>query len=218
MPCWQRTFRTPLLRSTVARSKKEAQENRHMFRNLMPSHAPRKTYRDIADGFDRMGMVVPGLTPGYPNFLAAGLPGGGPMDPAYAQFLAQGCAVPCCPPPVETVGRVTLVGFPRVCIEACGCETIETSVCGPFTLTNLFIPSKIACSLAITRFRVGCWDMLVNCDPVPAELFSCCELDENMFGARPVDANSPICITVENDDDDSVRFEGAVKGVLCEPC
>lgn len=205
-----------------------------MFMSPHASHAPRKTYRDIADRFDRMGNVLPGLTPGWPNVpygLAAAYaqhPGfAGPMmppgtggigDPAYAAFLAGGCAVPCCPPPAETVGRVTLVGFPRICIGGCDCETVETSVCGPFTLTNLFIPAKIASCLSITRFRIGCWDLLVNCDPVPAELFSCCELDENMFGARPVDANSPICITVENECEDDIQFAGAVKGVLCEPC
>ena len=191
-------------------------------RNLMPtSHVPRKSYRDIADGFDRMGnFPVPGLAygAGFGGFPAPGL-AVNPGDPAaYAAYLASGCALPCCPTPVETVGRVTLVGFPRVCIPGCECETVETSVCGPFTLTNLFIPAKIASCLSITRFRIGCWDLLVNCDPVPAELFSCCELDENMFGARPVDANSPICITVENECEEDIKFEGAIKGVLCEPC
>ena len=210
-----------------------------MFMRPNPHAAPRN-YRDIADAFDRMGNFVPGMSPGFanplygaaalqglvpaagPSFGALGFPSVNPMglDPAaaYAAYLQAGCTLPCCPPPMETVGRVTLVGFPRVCIPGCDCETIETSVCGPFTLTNLFIPAKIASCLSITRFRIGCWDLLVNCDPVPAELFSCCELDENMFGARPVDANSPICLTVENECKDNIPFEGAIKGVLCEPC
>ena len=185
------------------------------------SHAPRQNYRDIADQFDRMGNMA-FANPAFAGFAgnpaaAAAMMQATGMDPATAAALACG-AGPCCPVPEPTVGRVTLVGFPKVCIPGCDCETVETSVCGPFTLTNLFIPEKIASCLSITRFRIGCWDLLVNCDPVPAELFSCCELDDNMFGARPVDANSPICLTVENECKADIPFTGAIKGVLCDAC
>lgn len=208
-------------------------------RQPVPQHAPRQTYRDIADAFDRMGNFNPGLFMGNPAMgnpvVAAAMMQGLtrndlPSAPAgidaatWAQMVQcvppppLACNIGCCPPPAEVVSRVTLVGFPKICIPGCDCETVETSVCGPFTLTNLFIPAKIASCLSITRFRIGCWDLLVNCDPVPAELFSCCDLDDNMFAARPVDANSPICLTVENDCKADIPFEGAIKGLLCEPC
>ena len=206
----------------------------------VPQHAPRQTYRDIADAFDRMGNFNPAFfgAPGVVNpvqlqgLLASlqnqsqipSMPPNG-IDPQTWAAMTQcvppaplACNIGCCPPPAEVISRVTLVGFPKVCIPGCDCETVETSVCGPFTLTNLFIPAKIASCLSITRFRIGCWDLLVNCDPVPAELFSCCDLDDNMFAARPVDANSPICLTVDNDCKADIPFEGAMKGLLCEPC
>ena len=94
---------------------------------------------------------------------------------------------------------------------------IETTVCGPFTLTGLFIPLKIATFLSITRLQVGC-NILVNCDPIPAELFSCWEVDENLIAAPTVEANSPICLEVESDSKHVIEFRGAIRGLLCVSC
>ena len=187
----------------------------------------RQNYNDISDAYDRMGnfgfgggggpasLVGPNLLLNTQVLTSLGL------NEMQINAILSSCGTSmCCPQPAEsTVGRLALVGLPAQCIPACACgEVVETTVCGPFTLTNLYIPPKIACCLALTRFRIGCWDLLVNCDPIPAELFACCELDENQFGARPVEANSPICLTFDNKCKADIEFEGALKGVICDVC
>ena len=139
-------------------------------------------------------------------------PGEGPLA------LGACGATACCPVAQPTRAYERVVGLPRVCIDGCECETIETSVCGPFTMTGLYISPKVAHFLSITRLQVGCNNILVNCDPIPAELFSCCEIDENIITAPTVEANSPICIEVDNESKHELEFKGALKGLLCVSC
>ena len=190
--------------------------NKHMF-------APpvvRKNYRDIPGQYDRMGQMAafapsgfaPGGFPGFQGVVPLGVPGDGPLS------LGACGAAACCPVAPATRAYERIVGLPRVCIAGCDCETVETAVCGPFTLTGLYIAPKVAHFLSITRLQVGCHNILVNCDPIPAELFSCCEVDENLITAPTVDANSPICIEVDNERTHEIEFKGAVKGLLCVSC
>ena len=184
-----------------------------------PQFAPRRTFRDIPDQYDRMGQVmiptadptrawqVPVADPNMPVIF----PGNG--------FALNACgATACCPVEQPTRAYERVVGLPRICIPGCDCETVETSVCGPFTLTGIYIAPKVAHFLSITRLQVGCNNLLVNCDPIPAELFSCCEIDENVITAPTVDANSPICLELDNESNKELEFKGALKGLLCVAC
>lgn len=181
-------------------------------------------YRDIADSAPRTGNCGPSF---MPQMAQAGQQFG-PLagNPAALQALAAAgidttpfCGYNCCPVPEPTTGAPKLVGLPDVCIPGNECGVvIETSVCAPFTVLGLFIPDTIARCLSLTRFRVGCSDLLINCDPIPAELFSCCEIDENMLGGTTVAANSPICLTFDNKCKAEIEFEGAIKGIACMAC
>ena len=191
-------------------------------------------YSDIADNAPRTGYAQPGYAPqgyapqGYgPQTGRMWGPGQGfqglqYMDgtvPVDAGAMGWPCATECCPVPPPTTGAPKLVGLPDVEIPACSCGVVvETSVCAPFTVLGLFIPDTIARCLSLTRFRVGCSDLLINCDPIPAELFSCCEIDENMLGGTTVAANSPICLTFDNKCKADIEFEGAIKGIACMAC
>ena len=191
--------------------------NKHTF-----AQPARKNYRDIPGQFDRMGQQMgnpfaPAAPPGFPG----GFPGFQGMVPGVPtnEFGLNACgATACCPVAQPTRAYERIVGLPRVCIDGCDSETIETSVCGPFTMTGLYIAPKVAHFLSITRLQVGCNNILVNCDPIPAELFSCCEVDENLITAPTVEANSPICLEVENESQREIEFKGAVKGLLCVSC
>ena len=193
--------------------------NKHTF-----AQPARKNYRDIPGQYDRMGQVTPFAPAGFaPAGFAPGFAGG--MVPAGFSagnenpFGLNACgATACCPVPQPTRAYERVVGLPRVCIGGCDSESIDTSVCGPFTMTGLYIAPKVAHFLSITRLQVGCNNILVNCDPIPAELFSCCEVDENIITAPTVDANSPICLEVENESQREIAFRGAIKGLLCVSC
>ena len=196
--------------------------NKH---NIAPFAQParNKNYRDIPGAFDRMGQQMPFAPGGFaPGFAGPGFPPGFPgLVPTVTanEFGINACgAAACCPVPPATRSYERPLGLPRVCIPGCDSETIDTNVCGQFTLTGLYIAPKAAHFLSIKRFRVGCNDILAGCDPIPAELFSCCEVDDNLITAPTVEANSPICIEVENESDREVRFRGALKGLLCTSC
>lgn len=187
--------------------------NKHTF-----AQPARKSYRDIPGQYDRMGQQVafaPQFAQGFG--FPQGFNGGMVAGDAGAVLGPCGAAA-CCPVPTATRSYLRPLGLPRVCIDGCDSETIETSVCGPFTLTGLYIAPKVAHYLSITRFRVGCNDILAGCDPIPAELFSCCEVDENLITAPTVDANSPICLDVENESRNEIEFKGALMGLLCTSC
>ena len=188
--------------------------NKHMF-----AQPARKNYRDIPGQYDRMGQVLPFAQPGFAPAGFPGFPGLVRQGITNDGVVLDACGTAaCCPVPTPTRAYERVVGLPRVCIDGCDCETIETAVCGPFTLTGLYIAPKVAHFLSITRLQVGCNNILVNCDPIPAELFSCCEVDENVITAPTVEANSPICIEVENESTKEIEFKGALKGLLCTNC
>ena len=196
----------------------------------------RRDLRDIADSHPRTGNYgygAPAYNPAMAAYAAMQGGGGGMvappgaatgqwggMSPAdYAQYVANGCQVPCCPVAEPQYQRIGLVGLPEVCIPECECGVlIETTVCGQFTPLGLYIPPKIAHCLSITRFRVGCTDLLLGCDPVPAELFSCCEMDDNIIGGPSSAANTQVCITVDNKCKADIEFGGALKVAACLPC
>lgn len=194
------------------------------------NQSTRQTYRDISDAHQRakVGNNV-AVRSGNPFFGLAGAPGLVPDANVLASLgltaeqiaaLTQlSCNTGCCPVPADNVGQITLVGLPNECIDPCECgHVIETTVCAPLTFMGLFVPSKIANCLSLTRLRVGCQDILINCEPIPMELFSCCEIDDNLFGGRTVAANSMICLTVDNKCKAELEFEGAVKASVCLPC
>ena len=188
----------------------------------------RRTYRDIPEVQNtRVGAVFPGGAAAFGSPFAPPFAFGGPQvmpgpmvapgDPSLGPAFCG--ALECCPVPRATAAYERIVGLPRVCIDDCDCETIETSVCGPFTLMGLYIAPKVAHWLSITRLQVGCHNLLVNCDPIPAEIFSCCEiLGETTITAPTIDANSPICIELENESTKEVEFKGAMYGLLCLAC
>lgn len=190
-------------------------------RPFVSNAAPRQNYRDIADAFDRMGQFYPGY--GYARTGDVAVPPAGTMmslDPAVQQQLAMaGCGtLTCCPPAAETVGRIKFLGLPRICVPGCDHETVDLSPCGTTTLIGFYIPPKIADCLLITRFRVGCWDLLASCDPISASVFSCCEMDENVFGSKTVSAGVNICIDFENTCKADIPLEGTLKILSCEEC
>ena len=188
--------------------------NKHIAPFAQP--ATRKNYRDIPGQYDRMGQMNAFAPPG---FAPPGCPGfQGLVASDVAGGLGPCGATACCPVPTPTRAYERVVGLPRVCIDGCDSASIDTSVCGPFTMTGLYIAPKVAHFLSITRLQVGCNNILVNCDPIPAELFSCCEVDENIITAPTVDANSPICLEVENESQREIEFKGAIKGLLCVSC
>ena len=181
-------------------------------------------YRDIADNAPRTGLgAPPGYYPGAAFAQQARwqqATGEGDMtappgwDPTNCNFQY------CCPtPPVGQSGSIRLVGLPDDCIEACECgHVIETEVCAPLSVIGLFVPETIARCLSMTRFRVGCSDLLLNCDPVCVELFSCCEIDENLLGGVTVAAGTPICLTFDNKCKADIEFCGTLKVLACVPC
>ena len=186
----------------------------------------RQTYRDIADAYQRAKVgnigagllgnagAFQGLVPNPATLAALGL-----SAEQIAALTTLSCNVGCCPPPEDNVGQITLVGLPPDCLEPCECgHVIATTVCAPLTFMGLFVPSNIASCLSLTRLRVGCQDILINCDPIPMELFACCEIDDNLFGGRTVAANSEICLTVDNKCKAEIEFGGAVKASVCLPC
>ena len=204
----------------------------------------RSQIRDIADAYPRTGNF-PGWPSANPMLAAnpllggamfatgdASLPAG--VDPTTFQSLPVhvqqailscmppqplNCNVGCCPIPQPRFSRPAIIGLPNICIPACECGVvIETQVCGPFTPCTLYVPPKIAHCLALTRFRLGCTDLLYSCDPVPMEFFSCCDQEMCYFGGAPADANAPICLTVDNKCKADVDFEGLLTGVICTAC
>ena len=191
-------------------------------RTAFPQVAPRRTYRDIPEQYDRMGQVFPGGAAAFGSpFAQPFMQGVGPMvtqgEPPLAPAFCG--ALECCPVKPPNAAYERIVGLPRICIDGCDCEVIETAVCGPFTLMGLYIAPKVAHFLSITRLQVGCHNLLVNCDPIPAEIFSCCEiLGETTITAPTVDPNSPICIEVENESQKEIEFKGAMYGLLCLSC
>ena len=192
-----------------------------MFQNPAFPQVARRSYRDIPAQYDRMGQMMyatQNQLGGFPGGFQGIFPAG--ADGSNVALQAAACGtLPCCPVPTPTNAYERLVGLPRVCVDACDCETIETSVCGPFTLMGLYIAPKVAHHLSITRLQVGCHNLLVNCDPIPAEVFACCEiLGETTITAPTVDANSPICLEVENESKSELEFKGALYGLLCLSC
>ena len=180
--------------------------------------APRRTYRDIPDRMTHTGQLGFGAMPGTLQGLGA-FPGAMALAGQPGLLEAAACgALPCCPidPPTQAYERV--VGLPRICIPGCDCETAETTVCGPFTLTGLYVAPKVAHFLSITRIQIGCNNLMVNCDPIPAELFSCCEIDDNVITAPTIEANSPLCFEFENESNKELELKAAVKGLLCSRC
>lgn len=196
-----------------------------------PQVAPRRTYRDIPGQYDRMGQFLPAFpfqgvqyataADGSVTQADASMAGCVPEYSCPTQKLAPFCgAFQCCPVPKATTAYPRVVGFPRVCIGPCECETIDTSVCGPFTLIDMYISPKIAHDLSITAFQVGCSNLMVSCDPIPAEVFACCENfgESALISTQTVEANTPICLTVENEGSKEKEFKGALYGLLCLAC
>ena len=200
------------------------------YRDIAAAHSrmsQRQNYRAVAARHDRVGNYGYGY--GYPSVGQATDQGGAGMmqgPPAgsmseYQAWLEAGCPAPgCCETPKGKVSRPAIVGMPNECIDPCETETIETSVCADFTLTGLFVPSKIASCLALKRFKLGCWDLLVSCDEVSMEIFSCCELliGNPFFAARTVTANAPICMDVVNKCKAQIEFEATLVGTICDVC
>lgn len=191
------------------------------------AQAARKNYRDIPNQYDSMGQQQPwfGPPPGYgmpgTGQMGGMMPGPGGLMPYDVGLQLQGIANAnggACNVPLQNNGYERPIGLPRICIGACDCETAETSVCGPFTLTGIYVAPRVAFSLSITRIQVGCNSVLVNCDPIPAELFSCCDVDENVITAPTVEANSPICIEFENESNKDLTLKAALKGIVCISC
>ena len=185
----------------------------------------RQDYRDIAEASQRarvgnFGMGVgsalgtPGFAPNTDVLRRAGL-----SEEQIAIIMSLSCDVGCCPVDEPTKGQITLVGLPEDCIDPCECgHPIATTVCAPLTFMGLFVPSSIASCLTLTRLRVGCTDILINCHPIPMELFACCEIDDNLFGGRTVAANSEVCLEVNNKCKAEIEFSGAVKASVCLSC
>ena len=193
-----------------------------MFQNFQTQMAPRRNYRDIPAQYDRMGQQAmnPLLVPQNFGGWGGALQSVG-VDPLTGLPIPAACgAFGCCVPDLPTKSYPRIVGLPRICIPGCDCETVETSVCGPFTMTWLYVAPKAAHFLSITRLQVGCNNLLVNCDPIPAELFSCCDNtgESNAIVAPPVDSNSPICIEFENEAQKEVELKAAIGGLLCSSC
>src|SRR5262249_40624551 len=107
----------------------------------------RKNYRDIPNQFDRMGQLVqPVAVPAggfMPGAFAQGL--AGPLQPVGLQV--EGVAMAnggVCNVPAQNNAYERVVGLPRICIGGCESETAKTSVCGPFTLTGMYIAPHVA--------------------------------------------------------------------------
>lgn len=185
----------------------------------------RQEYRDIAEASQRarvgnLGMGLgsafgtPGFAPNVDVLRRAGL-----SEEQIGIIMSLACNPGCCEPPENSVGQITLAGLPEDCLDPCECgHPIETTICAPATFMGLFVPSSIASCLTLTRLRVGCTDILINCHPIPMELFQCCEIDDNIFGGRTVAANSTVCLEVNNKCKAEIEFSGAVKLSVCLPC
>lgn len=171
----------------------------------MQQMSSRQNYRDVLRAYDRMGqgMVV---SPLDGTAVVAAAPAG------------AACGIACCPVPEGTVGHIVPVGFERVCIPPCGEVTVRMSIPAPATILALFVPASIAGCLSLKNWNIGRWQAFGNCDPVPAEMFSCCELDENALVGVAVAANTEICLTVINECKRNIDFRAAVKALVCDVC
>lgn len=167
-----------------------------------------QNYRDIMDSYDRMGVQ-----PAYAPYPATGNLPGVAIYPNELVGANSPCAVPA-----PSTPRIVYAGFERACIDKCGTETVKATIQAPYTVTGLFIPPRVACALSIIDFRIGRWPALGSCDPVPADLFSTNDMDEQMFGSMEQAANTEVCLTLENETNRPINFTGALKVVICEPC
>ena len=185
-----------------------------------------KNYRDIIAGYSRVGRTGAVVARGFRGLL----PGrtvlrtvNGDMATTEEEWLESGAAdcvqAECCPLPPGRVARIAFAGFEPKCVKGCTTEVVEATVDAQSEIIGLYIDPSIASAFSILDFRIGRWPALANCHPISASLFSCCDMDENMFSSIQLAANARICLTVKNKrKNQDIEFEATLKVIICEPC
>ena len=153
-------------------------------------------YRDIADARPRVGN----------DFSTGMCPTTGP-----------------CPTLTPNGGECQIrpVGLDRKCVSPCKSQKIDTKICSQFMVVLFWVNPRVACSLDITKFKIGCDDLMTNCDAISAEFFACCDHNENMFTSCWTAANSEVCITFESkeeEDGEDVVIDAALLVATCRAC
>lgn len=128
---------------------------------------------------------------------------------ALAICLGLSTQMAMAPPPpgswelaaIETGTRVenVVVGFPAgLCRPRENGFIVETSIVSPCRVQRLIFGATCVDAFLVHRIRFGPWDVLVNCDPVPARLIDGNDPSLPDFSARVIDAGAPLVLHLEN--------------------
>jgi hypothetical protein len=145
--------------------------------------------------------------------FGGGFPGNcGVQNPLLVQQFQQG-AVGLAPRFPYKI-RTEWLGFPRVCIHKCETVKIECTAQVPIKIVRFVISKAVAFGLLIERVQIG-KDDLVNCDAIPAEMWTADATDEFNAMIDTIQPGCSVAITLTNvSDDDLCVSIGAICRVV----
>lgn len=107
---------------------------------------------------------------------------------------------------VPTVVENAIVGFPDVFIGSRDQDIVETSLPAPARVQRLMFGAECLDAFRVRRIRFGAWDILANCDPIPARIVDGNDPSLPDFSSRMYDTNTSLMITLENITDRPVQL------------